>query len=99
MAMRLAPFLILLGGLALVGYGLWYHRAHPARIVATGTVTMTDPKTNGSLTFDRRTREVGGLRFDEVRLPGGTWIDCRGDCRATLRREHLDFWEHQQLQR
>lgn len=29
----------------------------------------------------------------EVRLPGGTWIDCKGDCRNTLREETIDFFE------
>ena len=32
----------------------------------------------------------------EMRLRGGTWIDCRGDCRQTLREETVDFWETQQ---
>ena len=31
----------------------------------------------------------------EMRLKGGTWIDCRGDCRETLREETVDFWETQ----
>ena len=29
----------------------------------------------------------------EVRLPGGTWIGCKLDCRETLREESLDFFE------
>jgi hypothetical protein len=33
-------------------------------------------------------------RFDrEVRLPGGSWIGCKRDCRETLREETVDFWE------
>lgn len=31
-----------------------------------------------------------GLR--EVRLPGGTWIECRRSCANTLRQETIDFW-------
>jgi hypothetical protein len=31
----------------------------------------------------------------EMRLHGGTWIDCRGDCREALREETVDFWETQ----
>lgn len=31
----------------------------------------------------------------KMRLKGGTWIDCRGDCRRTLREETIDFWETQ----
>ncbi|MEQ1694274.1 MAG: hypothetical protein ABL901_00395 [Hyphomicrobiaceae bacterium] len=29
----------------------------------------------------------------EMRLKGGTWIDCRGSCRDTLREETVDFWD------
>jgi hypothetical protein len=31
----------------------------------------------------------------EVRLPGGTWIDCGRSCSDTLRRQSVDFWENQ----
>lgn len=31
----------------------------------------------------------------EMRLKGGTWIDCRGDCREALREETVDFWDEQ----
>jgi hypothetical protein len=30
----------------------------------------------------------------EVRLPGGTWIDCGRSCAETLRTETVDFWEN-----
>lgn len=29
----------------------------------------------------------------QVRLPGGTWLDCGLSCRETLRRETVDFWQ------
>jgi hypothetical protein len=29
----------------------------------------------------------------EVRLPSGTWIDCKGSCTETLRDETVDFWK------
>ncbi len=32
----------------------------------------------------------------EVRLPGGTWYGCAGDCRDTLRAETVDFWDEHQ---
>ena len=32
----------------------------------------------------------------EVRLPGGTWYPCAGDCRETLRAETVDFWDEHQ---
>lgn len=32
---------------------------------------------------------------DEVRLPGGTWVECGRSCAATLRVKTVDFWDHQ----
>jgi hypothetical protein len=29
----------------------------------------------------------------QVRLPGGTWIDCVRSCAQTLRQQSIDFWE------
>jgi hypothetical protein len=38
---------------------------------------------------------VRGARHGrEVRLPGGTWIDCGRSCAETLRTETVDFWEN-----
>lgn len=35
-------------------------------------------------------------RYDfEFRMPGGTWVSCRQDCKEALREEVLDFWETQ----
>lgn len=31
----------------------------------------------------------------ELRMPGGTWVSCRQDCKTALREEVLDFWETQ----
>ncbi len=31
----------------------------------------------------------------EFRLPGGTWINCRSDCKTALREETVDFWQTQ----
>jgi hypothetical protein len=30
----------------------------------------------------------------EVRLPGGTWVECVRSCSDTLRRETVDFWQN-----
>jgi hypothetical protein len=30
----------------------------------------------------------------EVRLPGGTWIECARSCSETLRRQTVDFWQN-----
>lgn len=36
---------------------------------------------------------VGPKGRREVRLPGGTWIECVRSCSETLRRETVDFWQ------
>lgn len=54
-----------------------------------GRVTAYSHYGNGSVTGAVRRR---GNAY-EVQLPGGFWEDCAGNCRETLRREHLDFWE------
>jgi hypothetical protein len=46
-----------------------------------GTATITAPVRYG---------RQGRL---EVRLPGGTWLECGRSCRDTLRRETVDFWQ------
>jgi hypothetical protein len=35
----------------------------------------------------------------EVRMPGGTWIDCQRDCRDTLRVATIDFWAQREQER
>ena len=35
-----------------------------------------------------------GARNFEVRLPGGTWVDCGRSCTDTLRRQSVDLWEN-----
>ena len=32
---------------------------------------------------------------DEVKIPGGAWVDCEITCEYTLRRLTVDFWEGQ----
>jgi hypothetical protein len=53
-------------------------------------VTAHSDHGNGSVTAPVRINRQG---YPEVRLPGGFWADCEGDCRETLRRMYLDFWE------
>lgn len=39
---------------------------------------------------------VRRARFDyEFRMPGGTWVSCRADCKNAIREDMLDFWETQ----
>ena len=35
----------------------------------------------------------------ELRLPGGTWIDCAGNCKDRLRVETVDFWAQREFER
>jgi hypothetical protein len=55
------------------------------------TVRVCSSHGNGCTTAQIKQGHFGPM----VRLKGGTWIDCRGDCRETLREEQLDFWETQ----
>ncbi|MGO8952736.1 MAG: hypothetical protein ACLPWS_14110 [Rhodomicrobium sp.] len=32
---------------------------------------------------------------DQVRVPGGAWIECEFSCEITVRKMRLDFWQHQ----
>lgn len=45
--------------------------------------------------------KVGSVRDtrlgQKVRLPGGTWVDCDGDCKNKLRQKTVDFWYEQKL--
>lgn len=97
--MKLAPFLILAAGLGIIAYGMWYQRQHPPRITGTGSIKVIDRKTGQQHMLETREITTGTHKHDEVRLPSGTWIDCRGDCRDTVRREHFEFWDEQQLYR
>ncbi len=56
-----------------------------------GTVTACSQYGNGCLTVPVRQGRWG----PEMRLRGGTWIDCRGSCIDTLREDVVDFWETQ----
>ena len=38
-------------------------------------------------------------RGPEIRLPGGTWISCAGNCKDTLRDETVDFWAKREFER
>jgi hypothetical protein len=53
-------------------------------------VTAESRYSTESVTAPVRSGPAGRL---EVRLPGGTWIECGQSCRETLRRETVDFWQ------
>lgn len=54
-----------------------------------GTVTACSRYGNGCYTAPLRAGRWG----PEMRLNGGTWIDCEGSCKDTLREKTIDFWE------
>jgi len=56
-----------------------------------GNVTECSRYSNGCYTAPVRQGRFG----PQMRLKGGTWIDCKGSCKDTLREETVDFWETQ----
>ena len=54
------------------------------------TVTAESRYGHGSISGPVRQGPRGLL---EVRMPGGSWIDCGRSCSESLRRETVDFWE------
>jgi hypothetical protein len=52
-------------------------------------ITVASHYGAGNITAPVRRGPSGRL---EVRLPGGTWIECGQSCHYTLRRETVDFW-------
>jgi hypothetical protein len=57
---------------------------------AGGTVTAESRYGTGTVSGPTR---IGPKGRPEVRLPGGTWIECVRSCSDTLRRESIDFWQ------
>lgn len=79
---------------AVLTFALWYQQKHPRVIVGTGTITVTS-KRPPFATIALKTRDVSinGVVFKEVELPGGTWIDCAGDCPMAVRNAREEFWD------
>ena len=98
MPLKFVPLIILALGAAVVAYGLWQRQLNPPKIISTGIFQMTD-KNGTVLIFPKRVVTVGGFETTEVQLPGGTWIDCRGDCVEAIKAEHTEFWDHQLLKK
>ncbi len=59
---------------------------------AAGRVTACSTNGHHACYTARLVRSPTGMK---MRLKGGTLIDCAGDCRDTLRRETVDFWDDQ----
>jgi hypothetical protein len=64
--------------------------ASPSR-TQEGTIKACSRRGHGCITAAVRQ----GRQGPEVRLPGGTWVGCAGDCRESLLEKTLDFWDMQ----
>jgi hypothetical protein len=96
MPLKLVPYLLFAVAVAIIGYGTYQRHLYPPTVRATGIFKLVD-KTGTELIFPKRVVAVAGFETTEVQLPGGTWIDCRGDCGATIKSEHTEFWDSQLL--
>jgi hypothetical protein len=86
LALTAAPTLALAAG-AFVPPAEAQSRRGPERYVY---VTAESRYGGATVTAPVRQGPKGRL---EVRLPGGTWIECQRSCSDTLRRETVDFWK------
>lgn len=57
--------------------------------IKNGIVTACSKHGNGCYSAPLRETKLG----PQMRLKGGTWVYCRGDCRDSLREDTVDFWE------
>jgi hypothetical protein len=68
--------------------------AEPITAAERGTPGFVTAESNyGNGTVRGPVRRTAQGRF-EVRLPGGTWMECGFSCADTLRRETVDFWRN-----
>jgi hypothetical protein len=87
-----APLALLLSAIPLVVSATVPADAEPGRLKKEpgfGYVTAESRYGFGTVTAPVR---ISSLGRREVRLPGGTWIECRRSCANTLRQETVDFW-------
>jgi hypothetical protein len=72
---------------------------------ATFSTAEAQPRRSGVIGYVKTCSQYGngctqapvrrGRHGYEYRLPGGTWVSCRRDCRNALRQDSVDFWETQ----
>ena len=88
----------IVGGLilAVIGFALWYQKQYPREIVSMSTIRVQSAVRPGPpMTLETRVVKMGTTRFEEVRMPNGTWIGCAGDCRKAALDAGPDFWDAQ----
>lgn len=93
MTVKTGGLILALAMLAIVAAGLWYRYGQPRRVVATGTVRLASGEGGPPVTLRTRVVMIGSVRFDEVEMANGTWIDCAGDCARAAREAGPGFWD------
>lgn len=86
--------LVFVAGVA--AYAFWYSRQYPREVVGHGSVRVASSKAAGGYaTHATRKVSIKGSVFEEVALPNGTWIACKGDCAKAAFEAGDGFWEKQ----
>ncbi len=88
----------IVGGLiiAVLGFALWYQQQYPREIVSTSSIRVVSTLRPGPpMALETRVVKIANNRFEEVRMPNGTWIGCAGDCRKAALDAGPDFWDAQ----
>jgi hypothetical protein len=62
-------------------------------ILSYGSTYSQSDYGNGEAVAKVRLVQEGSIRYWQVRLPGGFWDSCDGDCAEAYRLKLLDFWE------
>jgi len=62
-------------------------------IISHGSTYAESEYGNGEAIVKVRLVQEGSIRYWQMRLPGGFWATCDGDCSEAYRRKLLDFWE------
>jgi hypothetical protein len=75
--------------LAGIASGASAARAQTAHEIMAGVVMTCSIYGHGCTSAPIRRAESGY----EFRMPHGTWVGCRTDCRQALREETVDFWD------
>jgi hypothetical protein len=91
---RLLPIMLAVM-LAILAYGMYQQVTNIPVLHAEGRLLMRAEELKGSRDVELATRDIklAGVRRWQVQMPGGTWIDCEGDCRSAVLRAGPQLWE------
>ena len=82
--------------ISVLAFALWYQRQYPREIISTSTIRVVSASRPGPpMSLQTRVVKIANTRFEEVRMPNGTWIGCAGDCRRAALDAGPDFWDAQ----